>query len=371
MKKISLIVALFSILCATVSAQDGGAYRQAPSVPEAEVSFKSKAVYEDALVQLEDIVRTNPQDENAWLNYYKAARYRNFTSHSESITKASQKKLDDILGKMNNAVPNSYAWNYCSFINSNRSDNAVAYLKKAYEIRPYEKDLWDDMLAESVIAKDEQSTIDFTKKLEENAFYTDAAMEYSRNVLSSIEKDGILITNGSLDTYPILIFQKQHNYRTDVSIVCLDWIGSARYTEQLKGLFGLKKDKVVLGQPYTSLAAILQSSKKPAIYLALTIPPDILSQYLNELYCTGLAMKFSKKSLQNLGSLQYNWENLFQINSISASDDINRNYLVPLMLLKDYYFNSGNQQKSQEIHNRIDEIVIRFGLQSVIPTSKK
>ena len=370
MKRLILIVALFSVCCASFWAQDAGPSRQMPSVPEAEMSYKSKSVYQEALVQLEDIVRTNPSNEEAWLNYYKAARYQNFTDHSEKIGKDSQKKLDEILGKMNNAVPNSFAWNYCSFINSNRNDNAVAYLKKAYELRPYEKDLWDDMLAESVISKDENGTNEFSKKMEVSAVYTDAAMEYSRNVLNSIEKDGILITNGNLDTYPILIFQKQHNFRTDVTVVCLDWLGSSRYSDQLRNLFNLKKDKITMGQPYTSLASIFQSSKNKNIYVALTIPPDVLSQYLSELYCTGLAMKYSKKTLQNLGSLQYNWENLFQINSIAASDDINRNYLLPLMLLRDYYSANNNQPKMQEVQKLMDEMVLRFGLQSQISTQK-
>lgn len=363
-------IALFFLHSFWSVGQDAPKAASAPAIPEADFEYRTKSVYDAATLQFEELVKANPKDENIWLNYYKAARYRNYTEHSEKISGDAQKKLEDILARMNNAVPNSYAWNYCSFIQSNRSDKAVAYLKKAYELRPYEQELWDDMLAEATIAGDEISAVDFTKKLEQSAIYSDAAMEYSRNVLSSIEKDGILLTNGNLDTYPILIFQKQHNYRTDVKVICLDWMGSERYTNQVSQSFKLGKGKLNTGQAYTNLAEILKSSKNQNIYLALTIPPDILTNYLSELYCTGLAMKYSKTSLQNLGSLQYNWENLFQINSISAADDINRNYLLPLTLLRDMYTGAGNSEKARQMQARIDEIATRFGLQSVISNSK-
>lgn len=358
------------MFCIGAWSQDASSAAKAPSVPDAGFDYKSKAEYDDTSIILEELVRTNPTDENAWLNYYKAARYKNYTEHSENISKEAQKKLDDILGRMNNAVPNSYAWNYCSFINSNRSDQAVPYLKKAYELRPLEKELWDDMLAEACISGDEKGTLEFSGKLEKSAIYTNAAMEYSRNVLNSVEKDGILITNGNLDTYPVLIFQKQHQYRTDVRIICLDWMGSARYAEQVSKIFSLKKEKMTVGKPYASLETILQNSKNYNIYLALTIPPDVLSLHLSDLYCTGLAMKYSKKTLQNLESLKYNWEFLFQITSISDGEDINRNYLLPLTLLRDHYLSYGETVKAEAIRKRIDEIAARFGLQSAISNTK-
>ncbi len=303
-----------------------------------------------------DHLKKNEKDQAAWLNYYKAVRYTNYTEQSRHISKTRQAELDELLVKMKKAVPESFAFNYASYLNGNKSNAAFSHLDKAYSQNPYNKELWDDMLSKAVINSDKANTEKFAKQLSDNAIYNASEVSYNRNVLSSVEQNGILITNGNVDTYPILMMQQLQSYRKDVRVVCLEWLGNETYSNTVAGWLDIKKTKDI------ALADIL-TSKSTALYVALTLPPDNIKEISKNLYCTGLAMKYSKTSLDNLPVLASNWEKLFEKTNLNTNEQLNRNYLVPLVLLKDYYKQAApNVAKQQETANYFEQLSKGFGL---------
>jgi hypothetical protein len=68
-------------------------------------------------------------------------------------------------------------------------------------------------------------------------------MEYNRNVLNSVEPNAILLTNGNVDTYPIIIDQQISGLRTDITVVCLDWLNNEVYAGQIALKIGLSRKK--------------------------------------------------------------------------------------------------------------------------------
>jgi tetratricopeptide (TPR) repeat protein len=67
----------------------------------------------------------------------------------------------------------------------------------------------------------------------EGAFYP-AIMEYNKNIMASCEKNAILFTDGSNDTFPMWFLQLVENYRTDITVVNLSFIRVLWYIKQLK-----------------------------------------------------------------------------------------------------------------------------------------
>jgi hypothetical protein len=335
-------------------------------VPAVEIEQRTNADYKTSANFWQQQVAANATNEEAWLNLYKATRYASYTEHSRTIASDNQMKLNDVLARMNNAVPNSFAFNYCTFLNSNRNDEAVAYLKKAYNLKPEEQELWDDMLCEAIIANDDASKLLFSKKLSEKKIYSDAEMEYNRNVLNSVERNGVLITHGNVDTYPIIMLQQLYALRTDVQVICLDWYGSQRYLNTTKQLLGLKEGKLNKDDLNASLQNILAGAEGKTTYMALTLPPTMLQDNAKNLYCTGLAMKYSKTELQNLESLKFNWESLFQKNFINSTDDINKNYLVPLLFLRKAYTAMGDAAHAEGVRGMAEQMANRFALKNKI-----
>lgn len=320
----------------------------------------SPVEYSDAAANWADEVVRNAKNESAWINLYKATRYAAYTTHSRKLTKEKQLELDEIISRMTSAVPGSYAFHYAKYLNSNKSDESFSHLKEAFKIKPTEVELIDDMLCDAVIRKDDAAKRQFAELLSKNNQYNNAEVEYNRNVLNSVEQNGILFTNGNVDTYPLIMMQQLQKFRSDVTIVCVEWLNSKQYQSQVKTLLG--------GKESTELTVdnLLSGKSDRALYVALTMPPDYIQKNSHKLYCTGLAMKYSKVKLENLTSLAYNWETLFAKSRLADSDPINRNYLLPVLMLKEYYSRIGNTTGEAELQQLSIQMAQRFNVEKQI-----
>ncbi|MCC6601054.1 MAG: hypothetical protein IT223_10325, partial [Crocinitomicaceae bacterium] len=248
--------------------------------------------------------------EEELLQKYKMIRQSGTTGESRNIRKETQLQLDQLLNQIKIKSPGSFASHYASYLNKNKSEESLADLDAAYLLHPEESELWDDMLFKSVIEGNTQQITAFATKLKNANVYSAAEMEYNRNVLNSLEQNTVLFTYGNADTYPLLILQNLYSYRTDVKIICLEWIGNRRFIRQASLWLNTDSNKLIAGNEVATLNNILSGATRVPVYLALTLPPSELSKYKDSLYCTGLAMKFCSEPLANLASLSYNWEHL-------------------------------------------------------------
>lgn len=319
----------------------------AKDIPAVEQEQLSKSVYADKLQENVSRLAVNNGNTNAWVNAYKAERYSNYTATSRSISPASQQKLDFMVEQMESAIPGTYEFHYASYLNGNKSPDAMQHLRQASALNPGAVELYDDMLAMAVIEKNQSRVKEFAQKLSDARIYSPAELEYNNNVLASVSPGAILITHGNVDTYPLIISQQLNAIRTDVKIICLDWLGSSVYREQVAQMCGIAKGKISIDASST-LASILSGSNEK-IYLALTLPPSELKKHAPNLYLNGLAFLYSEQEQANLPDLASKWEIYFSKAHIDDNEAINRNYILALVLLSAYYEDTGQHEKKKTV----------------------
>ncbi|MEP7373204.1 MAG: hypothetical protein ABI675_07400 [Chitinophagaceae bacterium] len=78
---------------------------------------------------------------------------------------------------------------------------------------------------ELLMAGDLVKAKEFAKKAE----YPDSLLLLSKSYLSALPENGILITGGDNDTYPLWYLQKVENFRTDISVLNYNLIGFRKY----------------------------------------------------------------------------------------------------------------------------------------------
>ncbi len=364
MKRYKIIILISCVfgLTITFNAQSQIGSTEAASkknIDAIEIQQLTNSEYKSAAELWQTEVQNNAQNEIAWLNLYKSTRYAAISNQTKKISKENQKELTQILEKMNAALPNSFAFQYASYLHGNKSDESFSHLKAAYNIRPNEVELVDDMLCDALITQNGENVRKFAQLLSKQNIYNASEVEYNKNVLNSIEQNAVLLTSGNVDTYPLILMQQLQNFRTDVTVINMEWLNSKTYLSSICLALGIES-----GNNF-SVEKILSGSKRP-VYVSLTTSQDLIQRNVGKLYCTGLAMKYSKSSIENLTSLAYNWEFLFSKAQIQSSDLLNKNYLLPLLLLRDHYTNTGKPEQADETQNLILQISQRFALEKQI-----
>jgi hypothetical protein len=351
------------ILTASLGYSAVRAQSPAESAPPPRVSVsqdESSEELQDDLNRSQSAILFNSKDENAWLNYYKASRYSAYTERSREINSTKKKGLEDILSLMEKNIKGTWAWHVANYLHLEKRDEGWTHLREAQTIRPDEPELLDDLLTMHEIQGNTTEAKKVARKMAQSGVVSGSELEYNRNVLNSLEKNAILITNGFVDTYPLYILQYDKGLRNDVQIISLEWMKSSQYRNKAGSILGIPL-QVANPQPESIIAAIMAANPQRPLYLGLTIPPDELKKYGGQLYCTGLAMKKSAVAVGNMETLRDNWEKLFSRKHVLEPDPLNRNYLVPLVLLHDHYQAIGNTKKAEEIKELAGKIASLSG----------
>ena len=316
-----------------------------------------------------DEVVKNLSDADAWYNYYHASRYAfRFNAdgaHTENLTDP-----EDIIQDMGRAVPDSYEYYLLQeFVYESLSDRIQA-LEKAATMKPDDPRTYYSLINLYEITRQEDKMKALCRRLYESHDYPSALLDYNYNVLVSVEKNGILFTNGDNDTYPVRLLQHVKGIREDVLVLNIHTAQVlSHYLKEKMEDNGISLDMQKLN-PFDVRHLIEQIQEKAPqrnIYFCLTVYEDYYSSIRENLYCTGLVYRYSRDRLDNIAIIKKNMERKYRLDYLyydwyheEEYDEgrtivqLNANYFAPLLILTEHYILS-------EEHDRVDDWIRLIG----------
>jgi hypothetical protein len=331
--------------------------------PSNQANF-SPAYFETESTKLSQEVLFEPTNSVYWGNYYRAERYSCYSKNSNDITSEEQKDLDGIVKNMEKYVPLSYEYHFLTYVNGNNNTELVNHLDKAFELKPSSTEVMVQYTSYYEMTGNDAKKKEFCKSLVNSGVYSAGILEFNKNLLNSVEQNGILITHGENDTYPVWIQQLVKSERTDVKVLYIDLLENKDYREkELKDL-GLDISTDIKTNKSGFLKELASESKTRPVYFATTVAPELLKPMNANLYLTGLAFKYSESSFDNVDVLKKNWNEKMvkekldsdKIASGSLESKMNLNYLPGILLLYDNYSKSGNKEAV-----KLKELALKLG----------
>jgi len=162
--------------------------------------------------------------EDAYANWMYAAFYADFPDVRQLIERGVEK------------YPANPALLYLSARSKNWGhDNLEArqLLEKAAALDPDYMDAWDALAVEYIVQGDRENADVALRRLLNGGAFEDVIMDFSYNMLASLDTNAILITNGDNDTFPGWILTRIIRFRPDVNIVNLSLLNLDAYASSI------------------------------------------------------------------------------------------------------------------------------------------
>ena len=311
----------------------------------------------------------NPQNAEAWYNYYNANRYRDYVKTIG--TESRQTVLAKIIEDMGKAIPGTYEYYLLSFWNKHNM-NEISLIEKAYAINPNRPDTYYPLIDSYELNGNFKKAKEFYEKLYKSKDISPWLLSYNYNVLMSLEKNAIVLTNGDNDTYPAWMVQNVLGIREDVSLINISLATTKTFLKnKLKGKDisidrdALMKNSIKTGadnKKQFSLSTFTQELAKTLsekysqypLYFALTIYENHLEPLKNDLYIVGLAYRYSKDRVDNITLLKKNVEENFRLDYLTHDwyteaypgktnrTVLHMNYIPSMSMLVEHYKTSGD-----------------------------
>lgn len=334
---------------AAPSSADNSIEKSSTSLRDAIIleSTADNNIQNEQVTYWQTIVDYNRQDQQAWMNLFKSTMFVLYPERSRNLNQESFARLHKLLDEMKSVNPNGYAYHYCNYLLQGKNEEGLMSLSTAYAINQ-QNEFIDDMLAKAIIENNSSEIQRFSSLLKQTGIYGSATFEYNQNVLASLEKNAVLITYGSADTYPLVVLQQEMNQRKDVQIINLEWLTHPQYSVEKYELLKVKAPEKKDIPEESHLKELLKTTSEFPIYLGLTLSEASYAPYKNKLYCTGLAFKYSEVGVFNIEVLEKNWKN-FKKKYILSGEALSKNYQLPLAVLSKWSVNEKIKQETKQV----------------------
>lgn len=353
------------VLCSTTFGQKAQTVR-----PITEVLESPEYYYEQATLW-ESATKEAPGRADAWLNYFTAARSYKLLTGKEPYP------LDEIVAAAQQHAPDTYETYFITFWQSNLAEKDYNLVLKAHQLAPERTEILDDLVMYFELNGKTGPLQEVCKKWLDSGELSPGILDWNYNALMSVEDKGILLVQADNATFPAWVLQQAREVRTDVQVLNLYLlVSNEAYRERKLAELQIEKiwernENASVQEAMESISDHLIRYAKAPVYFNISVGANLRKRYEDNLYLTGLAMKYSDQVVDNMALLRKNYEQSFRIDqlyepishdiSISVANHINWNYLPALSKLYAHYRMSEEFQKAKRVKVLATRIAERAG----------
>ncbi len=306
----------------------------------------------------------------AWLNYYRATRALRHMAPYETDNWNQEKydqydkELKEILKKASKAIPNTFEFYVISGAEKGLTNGGNEEYLKAAKIRPFDEEIIDELMIHYDLKLDAKNKNLYATKMFETNQLSVGILNWGYNILAELDENAILFTYGDNDTYATWIIQEAKNFRKDVTVINHYLIQDENFRNQLLKKLGydpldLSFDGLVsdnqLTPAYEKLLAHFYKGKRPVYFV--NSRNDYTKNVEDKLFLTGLALRYSEQSIDNVAIIKRNFEKRYLLDYISEvfacniSDQtgmhFNGMYLPAMIKLYQHYSESEDLERKK------------------------
>ncbi len=266
------------------------------------------------------------------------------------LSEADRKRYTQQAAAIGRSAPNSFEEHMAHFYAEFPSAASFQHLDRAFMRDQTREELIGPKLADALRRNHSMELTQWSRKMRDRGGIAPGLYSFADELLNSVEQDGILVTAGEMDTYPIVTRQYAEGRRRDVLVIderlLVDPAYRQRVWERAKA-----RGKVPGSEAGFLLELAVATDRQ--LFLSPALGRDRIGLPQEELYVVGLALQYSAKHMDNIPKLERRWK---EMSRSADAGPLSKNYLLPGVVLLKHYREQQNEEKAAAIQHELRQL---------------
>ena len=311
-------------------------------------------------------LKKDNKNGEAWVNFYAAARMSRYMADNDASRQEWSTKEAAVIPQIEKAIKGTFSyyrimsWYYQIWNTTDvkEQEKIMQYSLKAYELNPNDSDIYGGLMNIYEIYKpNPEKRKEIAQLWKASGYHSPNLMGLAYNALINTKENGILITGGDNDTYPLLIAQYADGFRTDVHVWNIYLLTLPDYRDRLFKEVNIPALEGNVEAPLIIEHIIKYRGNLPLYFFHKGIVTGE-SELHDKMYNVGVIYQYSEETMDNSALIVNHFENKFLLDHLkynfyqsdSPEMDMRHNYsyLAGLVHLYEHYSLIENNVKAEE-----------------------
>ncbi len=298
---------------------------------------------------------SGPSNALMQLNWLRSEQNAMISNNNGVLKQTDKAQLDRIADDIKSTAPGSFEQHLADYFVEFPKAAAFSELETAYNLAPERTELLAPMLSKAMLDGNTAELKKWSGEMQRRGGVVPSLKAAANDLLFSLPTNGILFTNGDMDTQPAVIRQVQQHEKPGVLIVDKRLLAEPEYRARIWKEAGAKGAAPKDGPAFAK--GLLASTERP-LYFALSLDPNWLAAFPGQLHAVGAAFRVGTASPTDATLLAEHWASM---KKPMDAGPLSRNYLLPGAILLNQYRRSGDETRAAQLEHELRRMAAATG----------